>query len=351
MDEPPVVNIYRASDRTELFDFLREVYPPDDSARLIAQWVWRYEQCPFVLPDDLDVMVLRIGNRMVGLSAAFRLRMWMGGIECAGEGRGAFIVHPDYRGRNLWLNVKVQHAFAPVQFGWSRLPPSVTGRLKRPSDPVRPLVRILNPGPLLEYFSHSPLLASIGTAVSTTFRVTSSPLRRARGDVVRLKAFDYRADRLWERARRPDRAMIIRDHQYLNWRYSQRPDATYSMYGVERGLELAGFLVARTTTYRGTRWGYLIDFLTPENERGVLSSLVDAALDEFRRSGVAAVGCYATDPTVRAALFRAGFFPAPQRDPIRFVRRMQGTRKDLAKFTALKSWYLTAGDGDLELHP
>ena len=28
---------------------------------------------------------------------------------------------------------------------------------------------------------------------------------------------------------------------------------------------------------------------------------------------------------------------------------MQGTRKDLAKFTALKSWYLTAGDGDIRV--
>jgi hypothetical protein len=350
MDEPPVVHIYRASDRPELFNFLREVYPPDDSGLFIAQWVWRYEQSPFTLPDDLDIMILRIGNRMVGLSAAFRVRMWMGGIECAGEGRGAFIVHPDYRGRNLWLNVKVPHAFAPVQFGWSRLPSRVTARLKRPSDPLRPLVRVLDPGPLCEHFSHSPLVGSIGRAVGTAFRVASSQLRRARGNVVRLNAFDFRVDRLWERARRPDRAMIIRNHQYLNWRYCQRPDATYSLYGVERDSELAGFLVARTTTYRGMRWGYLIDFLTPENERGVLSSLIDAALDEFRRSGVAAVACYATDPTARAALFRAGFFPAPQREPVRFVRRMQGTRKDLAKFAALKLWYLTAGDGDLDLH-
>jgi len=49
--------------------------------------------------------------------------------------------------------------------------------------------------------------------------------------------------------------MIIRDHQYLNWRYCQRPDATYTLYGVGRSSELMGFLVARTTTYQGMRWG------------------------------------------------------------------------------------------------
>jgi len=352
MDETPVIQIYRASNRAELFDFLREAFPPDVSARLIAQWVWRYEESPFTLHDDLDVMLLRIGGKLVGLSAAFRLRMWMGGIECAGEGRGAFVVHPDYRGRNLWQNAgMIQHAFAPVQFGWTRLPHRIDARLKRRSDPVRPLIRVLDPGPLLEHLAHSALLASIGTIAGAAGRAASSPFRRTRGDVVRLQAFDDRADRLWERGRRSDRAMVIRDHQYLNWRYSQRPDATYTLYGVDRGSELDGFLVARTITYQEMRWGYVIDFLTPENERGVLTSLLDAALDEFRRCGVAAVRCYATDPTARRALFRAGFFPAPQREPIRFMRRVQGSRKDLAKFSALESWYLTAGDGDLEMAP
>lgn len=144
--------------------------------------------------------------------------------------------------------------------------------------------------------------------------------------------------------------MIIRDHQYLNWRYCQRPDATYTLYGVERDSELLGFLVTRIASHQGMPWGYVVDFLAPEKERGVLSSLIDAALDEFRGSGLAAVSCYATDPAARAALFRAGFFPAPQREPIRFMRRVQGSRKDIAKFSALSLWYLTAGDGDLELH-
>jgi hypothetical protein len=53
MDESRVVQIYRASDRAELLEFLREVYPADVSARLIGQWLWRYEESPFTLHDDL----------------------------------------------------------------------------------------------------------------------------------------------------------------------------------------------------------------------------------------------------------------------------------------------------------
>ena len=352
MNDAPVIHQYHTSDRAELFDFIREAYSPADSARLLTQWVWKYESSPATIADDFDITFIRIGRKMVGLSSAFRLRMWMGGIECPGEGRGTFITHPDYRGRNLWRNIgNLKRPFTPVQFGWSRLPPRVGERLGRLSDPVRPLIRIFDVGPFFEYFARSRFLGSIGTAASTAVRVASSPLRRARGGVVRLDSFDDRADRFWERSRRPDLAMLIRDHRYLNWRFCQRPDATYNLYGIERGSELEGFLVARATTYRGMRWGYLVDFLAPENDREVLPSLIDAALDEFRRVGVAAVSCVATDPAVRRILFRAGFFPAPQRKPIHFMRRTQRTRADLAKFMAIQCWYLTMGDGDLELAP
>ncbi len=352
MADDPRLYMYQASDRPEVFDFIREAYSAQNSARLITQWAWRYEGSPFTLPEGPDVSFVRLGQKMVGLSGSYRLRMWMGGIECTAEARGAWVVHPDFRGRDLWKRAgRVPHPFAPVQFGWSRLPPRVGASFDRSTDRVRPLVRVLDAGPLVENFAHSPLLASIAGAASTALRIASSPLRRTRGTVVRLGAFDERVDPLWERARRPTNAMIVRNHQYLNWRYCRRPDATYNLYAVERGSELDGFLVARPTTYRGMQWGYLVDFLVPENRRDIMSSLIDAALEDFRRAGVTAVICYATDPAARSALFRAGFFPAPQRTPIGFMRRMSPKRADLAKFTAIKLWYLTAGDGDLEMAP
>ena len=108
-------------------------------------------------------------------------------------------------------------------------------------------------------------------------------------------SFDDRIEALWEHARRPCAAMVIRDQRYLDWRYRGRPDASYFLYGVERGAELAGILVARLATYRGMRWGYLVDFLAPENSLAALAALVDEALDELRRLDGAAVACFATD--------------------------------------------------------
>jgi len=279
--------------------------------------------------------------------------MWMGGIECLGEALGDWIVHPDYRGQQLWRRVRAWPGIdIPVRFGWTRLPPRVQKKIKWLSDPVRPLVRVLDAGPLLAHFTDSSLLASIGAKASVAARHVSQPFHRTstvNGSVVRLDTFDQRVDALWKKARRPASAMVVRDHQYLNWRYCQRPDAIYLRYGLERASELDGFLVARVGSYRGMRWGYLVDFLAEEHSGAALASLIRAAVDDFRQIGIAGVTCYATENATRGVLFRNGFFPVRPREPDRFVRFFRAERTDLAKFAALKRWYLTMGDGDFDM--
>jgi hypothetical protein len=350
MDEAPVLHDYHASDREDVFRFIREVYPAEESAYLINQWHWKFEANPFTPATGPDVAFIRIGGRIVGLSAGFRVQMWMGGIECGGEARGMWMVHPEYRKQNLWVKVKSRRPdIAPVQFGWTLLPGYVGMRQNRPTDPLRPLMRVLDAGPLVGYLTHSRGLAALGTAITNAARVGSSPLRSIRRTPLRLASFDDRVDRLWERARRIDRAMIIREQQYLNWRYCRRPDASYTLFGAESGSELEGFLVTRIVTYLGMRWGYLVDFLAPEDKPAVLSSLVEAALDEFRAAKVAAASCYVTDSAARRVLFGRGFFVVPQRRPVRFMRWVRTRRTDLAQFREFKRWYLAMGDCDLEM--
>lgn len=348
----PLLHRYQTSERSELLDFVREVYSPDDSARIVTQWPWRYERNPFTPEDGPSVWLLRIGTQLVGLAAGYRFNMWMGGTECIGECRGTWIVHPDYRGQNLWQRITSPPDDPPIMIGWSRLPPRVSMGVNWFTNPVRPLVRILDAGRLTAHFSGNRALGSIGSAASTTARSVMRHFRRtSQHTVAHLDRFDQRADALWLRTRRSEAAMIVRDHRYLNWRYRERPDADYTLYGVERGAELDGFLVTRTGTFLGMSWGYLVDFLAPEDSPNVLMALVKAALDEFRRLGVAAVTCYATDAASRRALVRCGFFPAPQKTPIRFVHLIRKDRSDLERFKTAAPWYLTMGDGDLEMAP
>ena len=44
--DEPVLHRYRITDRAEVFDFIRAMFPTDASARVIRQWAWKYETNP-----------------------------------------------------------------------------------------------------------------------------------------------------------------------------------------------------------------------------------------------------------------------------------------------------------------
>jgi len=355
MPDEPILHRYQATDRAEVFDFMRAMYPADVSARIIAQWAWKYDANPLNPPNGPTIYLVRIGSKLVAQMTTFRLPLWVAGSQCIAELRGDTVVHPDYRRQKLWRRARLEQPLeTPIVIGWAgEIATRASISYGLVPGLMTPLVRVMNAGPLIERFTHSRLLGSIGAGAAASTRFVTAPLRRRRsskvGARIRLDAFDDSVDRLWERARRAEKAMLVRDHRYLNWRYCQRPDATYSLFGVKRKSELAGFLVARTTTRQGTKWGYLVDFLAAENSSDVLSALIDDALDEFRGLRVAAVSCYATDPAARRTLLRHGFFPVPQREPSHFTRRIHRGRPDLQKFAALRQWYVTMGDGDYEM--
>ena len=88
MADVPNLQRYCAQDRDEVFDLFREALGAEGSARTIAQFRWKYETNPFTPAEGPAIDLIRIGPKLVSLLAGFSIPMWMGGTECAGEGRG-----------------------------------------------------------------------------------------------------------------------------------------------------------------------------------------------------------------------------------------------------------------------
>ena len=352
----PVMLRYRCAEQPEVFDFLRASFSPKESARIIGQWDWKYENNPFNPPEGPIVFITRQGSKMVSLVAGFRLPSWVAGTECEIENLGTWVVHPDYRGQRIWGRVDNEQIFrAPIAIAWGRRQSARIGsKLGWAPTQMNAMLRILNPAQVIEYFSGSHVLASLGAAAHAATRVITGPFRRSarHSSIVRLERIDERCDALWERARRDDLAMVIRNRSYLQWRYMDRPDADYLVFGFERDSELLGILIARSTTRDGMPWGYLVDFLIAnKGPEGVFDSLIKEALEELRRRGAVAASCYASDPHCRRILNHHGFFRAPQRDPIHFSLKVHPDHSALLPFAESRRWYITMGDGDLELAP
>lgn len=115
-----------------------------------------------------------------------------------------------------------------------------------------------------------------------------TPKSAARGLKVRpIHAFDSRFDALWEQASAPYEFIASRTSEFLSWRYDPRGSHYQTLAAVE-GDTLLGYCVF---TVHGSR-GYIADLLTLPYRGDVVRHVVERAVQDLHRQGVAAVTCW-----------------------------------------------------------
>jgi hypothetical protein len=262
------------------------------------------------------------------------------------------VVHRAYRGHRLSARLRERDLVeSPVHFSWqNEASYQVARRDGTAGVPYGALVRPLNVSAIVRRVVGEHWFAR-RTSSALNRALQHIPIRRhpvAPAVVVtRVPSFDERFDRLWPRCSGGYRAMIVRDQLYLKWRFSQRPDVEYRIAAAIRGSDVVGYMVTRCTDQNGQRWGYLVDFLVEERSASVFAMLVEHALDDLRQQRATLAICRIIVPPYRSMLYRHGFFPWP-RAPRGYLR-VRMPPQSLPSAARGRQWFLTMGDGDLEM--
>lgn len=345
---------YRRADRARVFAFLREAHARADSERLIRQWDWKYEANPFNRNGEPFILLLMHGGRIAGMYGGIFLRCVIDGHEYVAHHGCDLVVHPAYRGQRLSARLRRRDKDRPLHFSWQN---EISYRVSRPDGthgvPFVSVIKPLDAARVTRSLLGDQWLGrAVGAVTAGVLRwVPALPHRPVLPEVTvtRLDTFDARFDRLWQRACRTHRVMLVRDRRYLDWRFTQRPDAQYTIWAAIRQDDLLGYLVTRCASRAGERWGYLVDFLVAERSPAVFELLLERAIADLREAGAAAVSCRAAAPAYRRLLYWHGF--------VRSWREARGylrTRIDLPDpglqvFADPRQWFVTMGDGDLEM--
>jgi hypothetical protein len=404
---------YRKSDREGVFDLWRSTHSGDSADRLICQWDWKYDHNPFNREaelsrrasrervrefieathfgpqaerqrsryrsyllesdgndDDPDIFLLKKNDREVlGMICSFPQLFQVGGtpqwvfVECD------WIVHPEYRNKHFSFQLanRLRSGYA-LGFGWlgvnaqriignrhdaigakqilSQLPPTGVKR-------AMPLVKPIDWRYLATRYTQNRFLrsaASVLAANATPLRHVFAGRARIPGvSVVQIESFDDVIDRLWQRASRDYPVMAVRDRRYLNWRFVARPDATYTMLTAVNGSETIGYLIFRVREDGGQPIGYLVDYLVENRSAAVFSLLLRHAEDKLLRDRVKAIVCNVASPPYRGTLIRHGYFPVLLDTRGYLSAAANSFDPKLRVFTDLRRWFVTMGDGDLDM--
>jgi predicted N-acetyltransferase YhbS len=209
--------------------------------------------------------------------------------------------------------------------------------------PLRPLFRVAQQRPLSDLaggaFRGATGLWTLARGRGGRYQVEApAPLDRAE------------LDALWSRARRTIAASIVRNGEYLDWRYGGRHARSYLPVALRSSQHLLGLAIVRKPSasgdprLRGIRVAVLSELVAPADRPDILLSLLAAAENAAREAGADALLATASHASLMPLLRRRAYLPLPGN--VHFMARTPETGPALPR--ALDAWWLTRGDSDAD---
>ena len=348
---------YREGDEKGILELYKEVFGTEVSAE---SWQWRYKQNP---AGQAVIVITESDQGIVGHYALIPLRMKTEEGMCAGSYSLEAFVHADYRGQGLMTTIARQvyklaaergihflfgflnensHYLFPTKLNW------IT-----PYDGIPLWAKPLNFESIIKKrFINNELVARLGGQAS---KMAMGLLNRSRrstpmSSIQERENFDHRFDSLWDEASRSHNITVIRDRQYLTWRYVEKPDDSYTILTAEREDRLLGYVILKCIPRFGLQIGFIIDLLTVPEELQVSRDLVSAAVKYFELRRMDMVGCLMMPSTSYSFCLReAGFIKVPKRlspQAMYFGCASLISPPDSVSLADPSNWFITWGDHD-----
>jgi GNAT superfamily N-acetyltransferase len=350
------VRAYHDGDEEGIFELWKAVYPenPYDRQQWLRWWHWMYR----ANPTGIGVIcVAEHDGRVVGHAAEVPLVMKIG-CENVLVGLGIdAMTHPEYRRQGMYLAV-VKTRRALGEACGIRATYAFPNKLSYPGQmmelsafdiaTMQKVVKPLNWRNAMRTQTKNRLLIAIGAVAgrllcTTFFRTGKAPSLKGL-NIAQVSHFDERIDGLWRKASSPYQVIVVRNREYLNWRYAAVPDADYLIYVAEQAEAIVGYLVVSRKQADQASIGVILDVFTESEE--IAQCLISEAVTRCRQEKLDLLYGARMAGTPLARAFRQnGFLPVP------FVKAIRITGRSVSSGIAEqlqnpKNWFLQIGDSD-----
>jgi hypothetical protein len=354
-----ISRLYQKGDEGAIQELYENVFNVPMSLEL---WRWRYLDNP----TRQTAILLAVSGKAGALAGQYALcpvRMKVDNQEIVGALSLDTMVHPDFRGQNMFTKMaddlyqriaatgmsliygfpnSQSHRGFTKYLGWKDLVTTLPVY-------VRPLMFPI----LLKKVLRSNVLSNLaGFLTGVGYKLMMS-LRSARYRCYTVKIqtrFDERFNKLWEQACGIASILVRRDCNFLNWRYSEKPQSNYTILVIENGDTLLGYCILRVQELAGLQVGFIADLLVHPEEKYGADALLEAAVKQAELQGCVMVNCMMLKHIpYLVALKRRGFILAPDfvlPQEIHLGVRNNGSNHPDSYLQNSTNWYITWGDHD-----
>ena len=292
----------------------------------------RYLDHPF---GRVTIPVLRASDgSLAGAVWIFPMRLSIGGTETEVGNAANLHIHPKYRdtfaytilsrhlGRTIREQVPLHFSVVSLQIYNQRLnaePGSVTT--------LPWLVRVLDPTALANRYGKAkgrslvePFLRMGGHMMFGRRPSVDTGQVRVQG----LPEFDERFDTFWGSIRSQYPITLVRNREYLRWRFANVALRSYEIFVAETPARMLGYLVLRRMKNRQVGFGYIVDFVVVDGPAGSQAgaALLAAAEEHCREHDVTVLSTAMTGLAHGTSLLMKAGFHANPFPRLRFFRQL-----------------------------
>jgi len=171
-------------------------------------------------------------------------------------------------------------------------------------------------------------------------------------NIIDLKEEDLASlDVFWEEIKDKYSIMVVRNKDFLKWRYMDIPIRKYSIFAYKRDNKIIGYIVAIIKVVDGIKNGMIVDFLIKDNEIEIGKKLIFRCFEMFRQNDVELLGCLMLEHTVEYKILKkCGFIRCPkflEPQPFPLIYRAHIEEYDTEQMKDINNWFVSMGDYDV----
>ncbi len=353
-----LIRTYKEGDEEKILELYKAVHPERkyDKGLWMEWWRWMYKDNP---AGNGKIWFAEHTGRIVGQSAIIPVVMKIGAEAVTGFQSIDTMTHPSYRRQGIYetlANKKYAEAAQDgIHIGYSfpnenSYPIAIRKLSLFDVAAMQVLLKPLNWTNTLKIRIKNKFLLKLGGTGGNLvdkifYRAKRAPAVKGL-TIAQVSSFDERINELWTRLSSQYQIMVVRNKDYLNWRYCAVPDVNYSIYIAEKGGQICGYLVLRCMQREQIEVGIIFDIFAQSED--IAQRLVSKATEHCMREKVDLIYYSAIANKAYIKAFRKnGFISVPFIKGGRFCAYSSASHISKEFLGDPKNWLVQLGDSDM----
>jgi predicted N-acetyltransferase YhbS len=338
---------YREGDEKEILELRKICFGYAN----LDEWIWEFKSSPL----GSLTMVAESSGHIVGSISYVFIRIKVGNEIFKGSIVCDAMVHPNFRRRGLWHTLSRSILEEAKKQGVS-ITYSFTSKVTY-KHRLKGMIAVCRVPILVKFFDtygeirrhvRSKFVARIfSTPANFVFRVLYRVKKCPSIEnltLTEIREFDDRINTFWSNISKNLKIAVVRDKNYLNWRYFQRPHSHFRVLLAEGHHNILGYIVFSVQrTFYGLV-GYLIDIMVLPERPDAMQLLVSTAIDELQKENSSLILCKMMKKSVCYNVIKESGFIGISGSHL--TVRTTTSKISQASIEDPNNWYLTFGDSD-----